>query len=159
MIFLPFEKIELHSSKQPVEIEQLLSARVGESTVFSNWQKIQTKEYVGKVDSSSFKIRRVISYRNSSQPILYGRYNYDPDGTKVIIKMRMHILVIIFLTVWFGTLVFAGFNANMSYSNTTIEEVHPVWVLFTLAYSLILIFFKVEAKKSMAYLEELLVND
>jgi len=58
--------------------------------------------FVGRVDIESFQIHRDIRYRNSFLPIISGRIESTPTGSHVRVTMRMHLLVSLFMVIWFS---------------------------------------------------------
>ncbi len=56
--------------------------------------------YQGVVSEESFKIHRIIHYRNSFLPVIRGRFEEQGKSTLVHVTMSLHPLVAIFLGVW-----------------------------------------------------------
>jgi len=54
-------------------------------------------QFEGEVSPQQFNITRIISYRNCCIPIIRGRFEPSPTGTRIVIEMSMHPLGYIFL--------------------------------------------------------------
>ena len=70
----------------------------------NKWFRFSTKHKIfqGVVSHAGFKITRIVHYRNSFLPVVYGTFRSGLRGTTVAIKMRMHPWVTTFMCVWFG---------------------------------------------------------
>lgn len=119
------------------------------------------KPYEGFIDVNSFNITRIIGYRNSFIPRIKGQIEKSINGTTIRIKMRLHPLVLAFMTFWLGgvTLAFFVFLSD-SIGNETLEPVVfiPV-VMFAFGYGLTTGAFKYESSKSKHFLTELLEGE
>jgi len=62
-------------------------------------------QFEGDVSQQQFNITRIINYRNSCIPVIRGRFEPTPAGTRVVIDMKMHALGWVLL-VGFGTVSF-----------------------------------------------------
>jgi hypothetical protein len=58
------------------------------------------KSFEGVVLQDSFKIYRLIYYRNSFLPIIIGKLEPVPGGTRITITMRLHPFVAVFMAFW-----------------------------------------------------------
>lgn len=63
------------------------------------WKRSE-KPYRGQIGEHSFKISRIIYYRNSFLPQIEGRIKAHGRGSQIEIEMKLHIAVIIFMCVW-----------------------------------------------------------
>ena len=60
------------------------------------------KSYSGKITGESFTMSRNIAYRNSFLPIIEGYITTEYGQTRVAIKMRLNLFVLIFMSIWLG---------------------------------------------------------
>jgi len=70
--------------------------------------------FLGRLDGTTFKVVRIIGYRNSFLPVIRGRITQHGQGADVRLVMTLHPLVALFLLVWFtglGTAVFGNLEA------------------------------------------------
>ena len=78
-------------------------------TVFSLESGLQTqstdKYFYGKVEGDSFELCRIIKYRNSFCPILFGKVEENGNETSININTRLDKNVKIFVTIWFVIVV------------------------------------------------------
>jgi hypothetical protein len=103
MTFLPFEKFVIESALSKKEaIIELMKNIEAEKTI-RLWNKSGTKEFEGHLRGNEFKIQRIINYRNSFLPIIKGKVETIGDKARLIIDMRLQIFVIIFMSIWFGS--------------------------------------------------------
>jgi hypothetical protein len=94
---LPYRHIELLSPLSVHEIEAILSdaAEPRRRFRFSSAERI----FEGIVTDHSFRLQRIISYRNSFLPQIRGKYAPHKVGCQVSITMRLHWVVFVFITV------------------------------------------------------------
>lgn len=59
--------------------------------------------YQGTLSEQGFQISRIIHYRNSFLPIIRGRFEPQPNGTAIHLKMSLHPIVMGFLGFWYWT--------------------------------------------------------
>jgi hypothetical protein len=114
MNILPYENItyKTHLSK-----EEILN-RLNQETEPKQWIRMtgifssgNHKAYEGVVNQNSFKISRIIGYRNSFLPRIEGEIEEKVEGnskiTLIHIKMRLHTFVLVFLCVWLSFMFLA----------------------------------------------------
>ena len=103
MRLLPHLECEIRSDRSAEEIHRIL-----ESVTDSRKITFSTDaEFVGEIEPFAFQIvptLRYQYYRNSFLPVIRGNVKEWENGTIVDIKMRMNLLVCVFLSVWFGML-------------------------------------------------------
>ena len=159
MKLLPFENIIYKTNLSESEVIKRLNDSIEpEKTLRVNlFGNKSTKDYEGCISKQQFKINRIISYRNSFLPRIKGTIQTDAQGTSIHVKMRLHLTVIIFLTIWCGG-VGAGFITFLSYSIVS-NEFNPgipgTIGMLIFAYTLTMGGFKFESKKSKNYLSSL----
>lgn len=113
--------------------------------------------YEGSINGSSFKINRIIGYRNSFLPIINGVIEKDFNGTKIKVKMRLHTFVIVFMFIWFGG-VGIGCLAflPMIFNSQDFESMVLIpFGMLIFGYALVTGGFKYESIKSKKYLAQL----
>lgn len=162
MKLLPFENIIYKTNLSEIEIVKRLNDSIEPSktlriNLFGNES---TKPYEGYIFEKQFKINRIIGYRNSFLPRIKGTIQTNAQGTSIHVKMRLHISVIIFLTIWCG-IVGVAFFTFLSYaiSNNEFHIGIPGTIgMLIFAYVLTMLGFKSESKKSKRYLFKLFEN-
>lgn len=127
MKLLPYDKFEIQTSltleetvmalKAQVEPRKWLRALSGNKTAFE-----------GEVSRAGFKIMRIIKYRNSFLPIIKGTFNQGQNGTIVKIRMGLHPLVIVFMSVWFGGVIFGLFAIGAGLASNKISLSAPLLI-------------------------------
>jgi hypothetical protein len=100
MKLLPYDSFQLVVDEPISQVQERLAAHV-EPRNFWNFFGSSGNSFVGKIEGNSFKICRDISYRNSFLPIMCGTLEPHPSGTKISVRMRLHLLVMAFLIFWF----------------------------------------------------------
>ncbi|AFY82768.1 hypothetical protein [Oscillatoria acuminata] len=119
-------------------------------------RKRSDKLYRGQIGEHSFKIARIIYYRNSFLPQIEGRIKAHGRGSQIDIEMKLHTVVIIFMGVWLSII---GQVALLSLFALFQEDFEPAFlmpvgmVIFGLA--LPWIGFLPQAKGSKQFLMEL----
>lgn len=158
MKFLPLEKLIYKTHLNEEKVIQRLSEIVEPKKTFRSilFGSYAAKAYEGEISGQAFAIRRIIRYRNSFLPEISGSVGSDYDGTTITVKMRMNILVIIFLCFWCAVVVFVGiaFMAKMIATGFNFLELIPVGLLL-FVYALTMGGFKWESNKSKKDLQEL----
>lgn len=124
----------------------------------STWKR---KPYQGTISANSFRIERVIGYRNSFLPIIQGKLTQLNQNTSIEISMDMSTFIFAFMSLW---LLFAGFMAFCALC-TGISEGRLGWMhlgpiaLLVFGIAMPKIGFQVEANKSKAFLYKLFAAD
>lgn len=107
MKLLPYRKIVLHTSLTKDQCRETLRNNmvVGSPDSFS-LSNPHNVNLVGTIFGNFFKVSLLINYRNSFAPQIYGQLSNTPDGTKIILKFRMHDFVVVISIIWLsGTLL------------------------------------------------------
>lgn len=112
--------------------------------------------YQGVVSEDSFKIHRIIHYRNSFLPVIRGRFEEQGDQTLVHVKMSLHPLVSVFLGVWL--LGWYGFAVPVAIASQFPDGLGFLFLGMPLLFLVIAwIAFWVEANRSQRDLEKYLL--
>jgi hypothetical protein len=154
MFFLPYEKMTLDTALDTAQVVERLKSEVDTSR--PSWvQKVSRmfsgdshKFFQGTIDGSSFKISRIINYRNSFLPVIIGRI----EGSKVEITLRTAIFVNIFMMVWLGLTGSTFLCLSKHYTTSS----WPSGLMFLFGLLLWLICFRIEAEIAKKKLKALL---
>jgi hypothetical protein len=164
MRFLPYDDFELHIKMNPTNAFYKLDSVVGTQ---KTWliSPINIKEpYWGDLDIDSFKISRVIWYRNSFKPVILGRIYPEASGTRIQIVMRLDWFVFFFWIFWLTGVGFIGFNMYSDLLISTLRSGESItwspWQMipvgmFAFGYLLTLIGYKIEAAISIKFIFDL----
>ncbi|WP_343486851.1 hypothetical protein [Allomuricauda sp. d1] len=130
MNYLPFENIEIQTSKTKEEILRLLENNIEPNeTLGFIINKSSNQDYEGIIDKSysEFRIRRILkSGRNSFIPIVYGKLKEKGNGLTVSLKIRLQKVVaglFIFMSIFALGMVIISFNSK-SESKEIIEKIY-----------------------------------
>lgn len=95
---LPFKAFELSTNLSLTEvIERIISNTIVENKEhFKQYKRL----FKGVVLENSFNISRVLSYRNSFKADVFGLVNSSAGETHVIVTMKLHRFVSVFLSIW-----------------------------------------------------------
>ncbi|MCT7982521.1 hypothetical protein NG796_04365 [Laspinema sp. A4] len=153
----PSQRFTITTYLSPDDVEKKLIAVVDPPPQGIQFQwKRSEKPYRGQLGEHSFKISRIISYRNSFLPQIEGRIQPHGKGSQIEIEMKLHPIVIIFMCVW---LSLVGQFALMFLVVLFKEEFEPAFLIpvgmFIFGLVLPLIGFLPEAKGSKQFLREL----
>ena len=158
MQFLPYESFYIITKLKPDEIQARLEKIVSQddNSVFSfrNWTSTtRDTVYKGYAVNGAFEVERNIGYRNSFNPEIEGHTQANVGGSRIEIKMRLKIFVIVFLFVWLGI---AGIGSLKSIpellsAQRTGSDLIP-FGMFVFGYLLTLGGFKYESIKSKSFL-------
>lgn len=109
MNLVPFENIEIRSPLSKSEVLNTVRRNIEWTTNLGmTFTKNSLREYEGYIESNAFKIRRILKGgMNSFIPIVSGTViEHENNSSRIILKLRLHKVVIIFCIVM---TVFAGF--------------------------------------------------
>ena len=152
MNLLLFRKITIVSSLTETELVSRLSEIVDlkKSSRFSFNYEDPTKLYVGQIESSRFKIYRIVKGTNSFRPIIQGNI-IDNLSTRVIeLKMRLHFIVVLFLLWLSGFIIYCIIkNSDSDYSEL---------IFIGLVLGMTIFFFNQECNKSTKDLEDIFID-
>lgn len=155
MKYLPFERIIYRTNLTQQEIIKRLSDFV-EPKTFSFGKKT-IKDYEGSVDTDSFDISRVINYRNSFLPQIYGTIQKNNDRTEIQVTMSLNGIVFLFTIVCCLMATFSFVIVLMKGirdKEITVEFFIPL-IMLLFMYGLTMVCFKIESKKSKEYLKNI----
>lgn len=161
MLFLPFENTTITTHLNQEQVRHRLSNIIEPPTMLANYGlfgKPSTKPFQGIVSGNNFQIERNINYRNSFLPIIEGKISSENPGSKLIIKMRLHIAVIIFMLWWLGSILpilLLFLVAILSGNQIDLKIILVPLGMCVFAYLLCMIPFNIEAKQSKVLLEKL----
>ena len=163
MIFLPYDKIDITTKLTDKQIVSRLRGITDTDKKFSFKKLLSStdKTYFGTIRDNKFEIKRIIYYQNSFLPISFGSFEKTINGSTIRIKMRMNMVVNIFLSIICLGLLFFSI-AFLLYAdksdNKAITRFIPLIMLFII-YILVMLFYKLESKKAKRDLIELLSAD
>ena len=159
MNFLPFENITYKTSLMEDEIIKRLSDCVETQKTFriDVFSGGAGKPYEGKINSQAFNIKRIINYRNSFLPRITGNIESDFDGIKIYVKMRLHVFVVVFLSVWCGIIGIGSITFLWhAYYNSEVNFAALIpFGMLIFVYGLTTGGFKYESNKSKRDLQEI----
>jgi len=100
MKFTPFEKFIIKSNINVLELSSYLLNKTEPKKHF-RIKRNNKKPYEGKIEKNSFKINRIINYRNPFLPIIKGQFiTQNNKGTNIKISMRVKPFVLLFMIFW-----------------------------------------------------------
>ena len=159
LLLIPFARLEFKTYLDAENVRQRLAAEVESRTIFrqSIWRR-DHRFFAGRVEENGrFQINRVIHYRNSFLPYIYGEITDDLGSTRIKLRLHPHpvvmVLMPIFLGVFFFTFIGAGLMSGDLAQNLWIAW--PMLGFLFLFYAIIVGFFNFEVNKARQKLEEL----
>jgi len=158
MSFLPYENLIYESNLTESDLRNRINQNIEPKKIFRIGFKNKNTKYEGCLNGNNFEINRIISYRNSFLPKIKGVIIQANGVTRINVKMRMHIFVYIFLTIWCCGVVLAFIAITISSINNKNFEASifiPLGMLI-FAYLLTTGGFKFESSKSKKDLEKIL---
>lgn len=153
----PFERVSFPSDASAQELLRRLEAAVEPTAWLRNPFSTQHKPFQGKVTGNTFKLSRIIHYRNSFLPTVSGTVREAGSGAVLEATLGLHPVVAVFMTLWLG---FAGVLALALGVGLVSRGENPLPALvptgmFLFGYLLSQGAFLFEAKKAKQFLEEL----
>ena len=158
MKFLPFEKFIIESKKSEFELTSCLYEQM-EPNIYFRLDKYlsdeKLKPYEGEIESNSFTINRIIKHKNPFLPKIKGEFKVKNDGsTKIVVKIRVRYLPLIFVVFWSITPMLLFFKNSVN----KIELTTAIFISILpalIGYLFIYLSFNPERKKSKKFLTEL----
>ncbi|MGN8067468.1 hypothetical protein [Mucilaginibacter sp. 22184] len=159
MRLLPYENFYIVTQLKPAEVQERLATEIEPVTPFT-FRKLFVRKsayfFKGYVEDNRFKIIRIIFHRNSFLPFIKGSTESYLTGNRVHIIMYMHILVTLFMCIWFGM---TGFGAIIYLTGATPNKFSPppliALSMFLFGYGMMIGAFKYESIKAKDKLLEL----
>lgn len=124
----------------------------------------QHKLYLGKVDEESFNVYRWIHHQDSFLPIINGKVISQNSGSTIRIRMHLHWLVIILMSLWLGffgiVLVNQIFHVVTYFLQSGILPSDLAAILgpsffFLFGYGMMIIGFKIDARREKQFIREI----
>ena len=161
MKLLPYEKFHFITRFKPEEIQQRLERNIEPDKPFSIkdiFKRESAFYFNGFATNAFFEIKRLIFYRNSFLPRVKGLIESGLNGSRVEIKMYMHLLVTLFMCIWLGGVTFGciTLTANMIRDGNFEAAIIIPYIMFLLGYGVMMWGFKSESVKAKEKLLELL---
>jgi Flp pilus assembly protein TadB len=150
--FIPYQHFEIKTKLSQDATREKLADIVEPRQLgwrFSNDHKL----FEGELDINTFKISRVIRYRNSFLPVLVGNIQDDLDSSSLQITARPNWFVII---LWPVLLIAFFFSTIISAEVTTVGLI-LLFILFF--YGVPTLFFNFELNKAKKLLDEQFKTD
>ena len=161
MNFFQVVRYTLETNLDQLELLELLKKNIDQdnNTFQIGFGISSPKRFIGKIKNNSFKANRVLNYRNSFSPIVFGEIQRkNRNSTEIKLNLRIHLLVKVFSIIWF-----TGFTLGSSlfiFSAISSGQLFPPAYLIVLApIALFLVFnyfFKKEVKLSKEILMQIL---
>jgi hypothetical protein len=107
MNWLPYDSWTVESPLDPPALVAGLQSRIEPVKWFRKWNANHAP-LQGTIGDWGFSASRVIEYRNSFLPMLYGKFIPTASGTTILIRMMPHPGVLAFMACWFGMLGLFG---------------------------------------------------
>ncbi|HEB62560.1 MAG TPA: hypothetical protein ENI82_05345 [Bacteroidetes bacterium] len=158
--YLPYEKIVYRSHLDPKEIIR----RIEENTepykkfkLFGDFNDGELKYFNGSIEGDSFKLTRIMNYRNSFAPMIKGNVETDENGSKITVKMSLHTIVKIFIYFWVSSVLTAFFSllSSIFIERKFSPEILLLFGMLVFIFMLMVFGFKYESDKSKKYLAHL----
>jgi hypothetical protein len=161
MKYIPFEKIIIQTKLGQPELKSRLINQMEPKVNFRTGHYFSEKEfkpYEGKIEDNTFKINRIIKYRNPFLPRIIGEFKTQyGGGSKIHIKMRIKYLVLVFMIFWsFGPILFfISFSENFINEKNIVPAVLISLIWIVIGYLATYLPFNFERTKSKEFLIEL----
>lgn len=153
MILLPFENFEIKTNLFP---EAILEKLIMETDVEKFYRAKQSEKFFeGKVCDEGFKIKKIINYRNTSNPIIIGKIIQNNQKTTIKVLMRLSIYHLIATIVFLTSLVLLLIVIINEQLGNKIFDYEPAIIVFLfllVGYVFIVTSFKFESTKIKAKL-------
>lgn len=162
---LPYLEHNIDSEKPPEAIYAILQSVTTAPKYLLG--SLPHSEFFGEVHPTDFKIVSNINYHNSSNlkyknsflPIMKGKIKARGSGSVIELKLSLHLLVRVFLTVWFGMMglfFLIGLLYMITSGGKEFQFAVATAVFILAGQIMVRSGFYIPAKKALKRLEELL---
>ena len=124
---VPYQKFEIKTRLEQESARQKLAEIVEPRKLMRFGLSRNHNLFEGEIEGTSFKISRIIHYRNSFLPILVGQIQDDLDASTLRIVARPHWFVIL-LWVFFAVAVASG--GLLAGDRSEVWVILPVFLFF-----------------------------
>ena len=146
--WLPYREVSVFTTLSVDETRSLLSNTVIKRRF--RWFSSDVGQFEGVVSVDGFNINRVIGYRNSFLPMLYGSFIPRNDGgTQVIVKMMLHPVVLVIMLGFLGALLCGAATSILN----GYHDLACFGGFFLFGYLLVMGGFNLEANKAAAFIK------
>lgn len=164
MRILPYEDYQLITSLPEKEVIELISRQIEpkQALRFAQFRRNKNwKPYEGEITGNIFRIIRVIRYRNSFLPMIFGTIESRGGETRISIEMRMMPLATLFIFLLMGVIVIMeiSFLYIGLHDQSFLPAIAVPLMMFALGYFMVYWGFKIESVRSKKFLRELLRAD
>lgn len=164
MRILPYEDYQLITRLPDKEVVKLISQQI-EPTPASQSSPSKRgnnrKPYEGEISGNIFKIIRIIRYRNSFVPMIFGTIEKQGEGTRIRVQMRILPLATLFIALLSGVILIMGISFLVIGLHDQSFLPALVVPLMMLAFGYFIVYwgFKSESAKSKKFLHTLFRAD
>ncbi|MCL5247783.1 hypothetical protein M4I21_18395 [Cellulophaga sp. 20_2_10] len=157
MKYLPYEKYTFETTLDKEEVFRRISENLEPEQTFRSLWSNKQKPYEGKINGNTFRMKRLIRYRNSFLPVLIATVESRGEKNILNVKMRLMHFVLGFMTFWMSGVLLGliAFGAKSIMDEFTPVVLVPFGMLL-FGYLLTTLAFKYESKKYKYFIEELL---
>ncbi len=99
MYGLPYSRIVLNSPFSPSELITRLQSQT-EPRRLLRWSR-EHNVFEGEINGNHFCIRRIMDYRNSFRPEIYGQIEPITGGSQITLTFHLHMATLFFILGWF----------------------------------------------------------
>jgi len=159
--YLPFENLTYRTNLDYEEVLLRINAVVHPKKTYrvtGLFGRHTGKPYEGEVSGNKFKINRIINYRNSFLPQIYGEISKQKNGTLIKLRMKLHALVLFFTIILCGVtgVIFLAQLIEIFTVGGFSLSLFGTLAMFLFVYLLTTLGFKYESSKSKKYFALLL---
>ncbi len=153
------ESFALDSTASDLELTQRLKNHVDTGSLcrLRNRPFGNNKDFLGEISENSFQIRYKFRYSNALafSPIMNGRLLQQPNGTKVLVDMKLHPVIIPFTLLYLAFFSFAAIV--IIFTDAPVLPFLPIVVILALLGCFLPYYsFRYDSKRSKRCLEEVL---
>jgi len=151
MAFIPYNQFVIETPLPADEVMLKLSQVIQRKKFWPNPFSNDRKEYEGTISKDGFRVARNIYYLNSFIPSIKGRFDSSDSGTRIIIAMAIHPLVVVAFALVFAFFGYFLFTFLMELISGSIV----ILGCLALAYTFCTLAFKREAALDRKFLVKL----
>ena len=157
MPFLPDKRFVIEARDASDGVRGRLEAEIAPARRFA--LRRPDRPFAGKIDADSFDLRPVVGYRNSFVPRVQGSYRTGLAGTRIDVRMRLLRPVAAFMATWLTLAAIFVVLAGIAAAHDPLRLGFVVLALafFGVGYACMSVLFWLEARRTRAKLEELLL--
>jgi hypothetical protein len=160
MKFIPYDMFYLKSNLSLKEVLERINENIFLGTDFLGFYEPTVKLYHGSVKKNQFTVKRIPkgSFERNHGVVILGKVFNSSTGTVVKVRLRLNIILMIFLIAWLTGVAFGTIRliVRMIHEHQFHAEIFQCLLMFAIGFIIPILLLKVEGRKVKEFLQDIL---